>query len=139
MINTCAGHFYSLIENVLNYHFCQKFCSASSLHISHVNHFWLQYQRLFYTGYLIIHIEKGNTYFFDNKSFGFSGLFFLNCRLQVTCDLIKLLEHSLLSTDHDRIIQMIDTQLLYGKPKKPGHGAVKKKQRFIAAIKLNES
>lgn len=42
-------------------------------------------------------------------------------------DLIKLLEHSLLSTDHDRIIQMIDTQLLYGKPKKPGRGVVKKK------------
>lgn len=32
-------------------------------------------------------------------------------------DLIKLLEHSHLSTDHDRIIQMIDVLLLYGKPK----------------------
>lgn len=32
-------------------------------------------------------------------------------------DLIKLLEHSLLSTDLDRIIQMIDVHFLYGKPK----------------------
>lgn len=32
-------------------------------------------------------------------------------------DLIKLLKHSHLSTDQDRIIQMIDVLLLYGKAK----------------------